>query len=69
MQLTYRGQVYTASHKTASVNTEKRFTYRGQSYQRSASIAVTPKANLTYRGIPCIQPEPSNLKNFNFSFS
>lgn len=57
MTLIYRGQPYTASNTAATPNPQATFTYRGQSYQRSHAIAYTPKAKLTYRGVPYIQPE------------
>ncbi len=71
MTLIYRGQPYTASHTIAPVNPQNTFTYRGQSYQRSAADgraravgnAITPKAKLTYRGVPYIQPESTTIKD------
>ncbi|MEL4895300.1 hypothetical protein [Crocosphaera sp. Alani8] len=36
------------------------FTKQGQSYQRSTFITITPKAKLTYFGVPYIE---SNLKD------
>jgi hypothetical protein len=50
MTFTYRGQSYTTSNQP--VQSQSTFTYRGQSYQRSASIPLTPKTNLVYRGVP-----------------
>ena len=69
MNFIYRGQSYIASNTTAPVNPQTTFTYRGQSYQRAASIAVTPKAKLVYRGVPYVQPESTTIPSFSPAFS
>ncbi len=63
MNLTYRGHAYPSSKTVASVNPEKRFIYRGQSYQHYTILTVTPKANLTYRGIPYVYSQSSVIND------
>jgi hypothetical protein len=56
MNLIYRGQTYTSSNHTQLPNSQTTYTYRGQSYQRSASITLTPQTKLIYRGVAYVQP-------------
>ncbi len=70
MNLIYRGQSYTLSHKVKLPNTQTSFTYRGRSYQHRLSVAsVTPKAKLTYRGVSYIHAESSLPGNLNPTFN
>ena len=71
MQLTYRGQSYTASPTVAPVATSITISYRGQSYQlrRSPDPLVKPQANLVYRGVPYVTDSTPAVGNLTPAFS
>lgn len=59
MSLIYRGQTYTSSNDTVLTHSSTYLTYRGQSYQKSATVGTFSKRNLVYRGIPYFPSELS----------
>jgi hypothetical protein len=69
MTLIYRGQPHTPSNTVANVNSQANFTYRGQTYQRSAQIQSSPKANLVYRGVAYGSTDAPVFSNLSPSFS
>ncbi len=69
MQLTYRGQTYTSSQTIARVNPHTVLTYRSQSYQPRRSPAMSPKANLVYRGVPYLTSELTTSDGLTSAFS